>query len=486
MNLSFGSRAIGFVIRYGNLVEKVRERKEDEGMNYTVKLAEKYSNLDYEKLPSNALQKAKECIIDYLSCTYAGLSFKSSQIVHDFALENYARGKCTVIGHKEKLVPAGACFVNSTTGHGAELDDTSNEAVTHVGVVVIPVALAMAESLGLGGKDVLTAMVIGYDMQIKVGKSANPMTLIARGFHPTSIFGMFGSAITAARLMGLNIEQTTMALGIVGSFVSGNLECYSDGSFTKRLQAGIASSSGITAAILASKGFTGPRSILEGPRGFFNTYCENYKLEELNRINGFEIENISFKPHACCRFNQAPIDAVLEICSINKIDYKYIKSIVVELSKTCYDIVGQPAEIKFNPKNVVDAQFSVPYSVAIACIEGRAFLEEYSEESIRRPDLHEFIKKINVKHSSDLDKFFPESFPAKVTVITNDGKNFIKEVRYPKGDPQNPLTWEEILQKFKVSIPSSILNNNKKKQLIEIIQKFEEIKDIKEFTRLLS
>jgi 2-methylcitrate dehydratase PrpD len=401
-------------------------------------------------------------------------------------LENYARGNCTVIGVKRKLVPAGACLANSAAGHGPELDDTSNEAVIHVGVIIIPVALAMAENLGLGGKDVLKAMVIGYDMDIKLGKAANPATLLARGFHPTAICGMFGAAMTAARLLNLNIQQTVNALGVVGSFVSGNLECYSDGSLTKRLNPGIASSSGVIAAELALKGYTGPKSIFEGPSGFFHSYCEDSKPEELDRINGFEIENISFKPHACCRFNQAPIDAALAIRTENKINYKNIKTVLIELPKTGYDIVGQPAEVKFNPKNIVDGQFSAPYSVAIALIEGKAFLDEYTEESIRRPDVHAFMKKIIIQHAPDLEKYLPNPFTARITVTMEDGKIYSNEVIYAKGDPQNPLSWEEILQKFNILVPPSIISKAKKQKIIDIIQQLEQLNDINEFTRLLS
>lgn len=455
-------------------------------MTYAAKLAERYSNLDYGEITPQAIQKAKECLMDYLSCTYASLSFNSSQIVREFAFENYSRGKCTVIGSKRKLVSAGACLINSTTGHGPELDDTSNDAVIHVGVIIIPVALAIAEHLDLGGKDVLRAMVIGYDTNIKVGKAANPATLLARGFHPTAICGMFGAAMTAARLMNLNIEQTVNALGVVGSFISGNLECYSDGTLTKRLNPGIASSSGVIAAGLALKGYTGPKSIFEGPRGFFHSYCENSKPEELDKLNGFEIENISFKPHACCRFNQAPIDAALAIRTENKVDYKNIKTVLIELPKTGYDIVGQPAEVKFNPKNVVDGQFSAPYSVAIACMEGKAFLDEYTEESIRRPDVHAFLKKITVKHAPDLEKYLPNPFTARITVTMEDGNIYSKEVIYAKGDPQNPLSWEEILEKFNMLVSPSLVSRAKKKKMIETIQHLEELDDIKEFTKLLT
>lgn len=452
---------------------------------HTILLAEKYSGLGYEELANKTIEKAKECIIDYLGCVYAGLSFMSSQIVREFALANYARGDCTVIGCTERLVPTGASFVNGTAAHAAELDDTSKRAAVHVGAVVIPLAVALGESLGLGGKDVLAGVVIGYDVAIKVGKAANPQTHLARGFHPTATCGMFGATMAAARFMNLDAEATANALGIVGSFVAGNLECYSDGSFTKRLQPGIASSSGIAAATLASKGYTGPKSILEGPRGFFNAYCEDPKLEELSRNNHFEIESISFKPHACCGFNQSPIDAILGVCSDNRINHKDIESVVVELSKTGYDIVGQPAEKKFNPRNVADCQFSAPYSVAIACIEGKALLDEFSEASIHRPEVQTFMKKIVVKHAPDLDRFFPKTFPARVRVSAKGGKTYTKEVRYAKGDPQSPLSREEIIQKFNLLAQSSLPSEDVKQGIIEKIEKLEEIENLRDFTQLL-
>jgi len=454
-------------------------------MNYSRKLAERYSGLEFQNLPETALRKAKECILDHLSCIYAGLSFTSSQVVHQFARENYAAGKCTVIGERKKLVPAGACLANSTTGHAPELDDTSNEAVLHVGVIVIPVAMAMAEDLGLGGKEFLRSIIIGYDTDIKLGKAANPSTLLARGFHPTSLCGSFGAAMTAASLMGLNVEQTVNALGIVGSFTSGNLECYSDGSLTKRLNPGVASSAGVIAAELARKGYTGPKGILEGPRGFFHSYCENPRPKELDEFEGLEIERISFKPHACCRYNQAPIDAALEIRKRSKIDVSKIQSVLIELPKTGYEIVAQPAEVKFHPQNVVDGQFSAPYGVAVACIEGKASLEEFTEEAIRRPDVAEFMKKIRVQHAPDLDKHLPNQFTARVSITMGDRKTDTQEILYAKGDPQNPLSWDELLEKFNTLVPSSVRSRSQREQIVEKLKELENLKGIIEFTSLL-
>jgi 2-methylcitrate dehydratase PrpD len=241
----------------------------------------------------------------------------------------------------------------------------------------------------------------------------------------------------------------------------------------------------VTAALLAKKGYTGPRTILEGPRGFFHGYCTDPRPEELFKAGPPEIEDMSFKPHACCRFNQAGIDAVLEIFEEKGIDWRMIKSILIELAATPFNIVGQPSEIKFNPKSAVDGQFSAPYSVAIACIEKKAFLEEYTNESVRRPEVQECLKKIKIKHTPELDRYFPESFPTKVTITTEDGETYTREVRYPKGDPENPLSWDEMIQKFDRCLVNVDMQQENQNRIIESIRNLEDAQNIKEMTALL-
>lgn len=454
-------------------------------MKETIRFVENISAMEYGDLSDLAIEMAEKCLLDYIGCTYAGLSYESSNIVRGFALENYAPGNCTIIGSKQKLVPAGACYTNGTTGHAVELDDCTNEGGGHPAVTIMPAVLAMAEETGATGKDALTAISVGYETFIKIGKASNYQSLFARGFHPTALLGMFGATMAASHLLGLNVEQGTNAMGIVGSYVSGNLECYTDGSYTKRLHGGTASSAGVTAALLAKKGYTGPKTILEGPRGFFHAYCTDPRLEELFKEGVPEIEKVSFKPHACCRFNQAGIDAVLELFEENEIDWKTIRSILIELAETPYNIVGQPSEIKFNPKSAVDGQFSAPYSVAIACIEKSAFLKEYSDESVKRPDVLECMNKITIKHSPALDRFFPESFPTKITITTEDEKTYTREVRYPKGDPENPLSWNEILRKFDRCMVNADMQPEKQSNLIDHIRNLEKAKDMKDIAALL-
>lgn len=456
-------------------------------MRETIKLVERYSQITYEGLAPLSIEMAKRCVLDFLGCTYAAFSYDSSRIARQYAVETYGKGRCTVVGGTERLVPAGACFTNGTTGHAADLDDCTNEGGGHPGVTIMPVALAMGEHVGLSGKDFLKCIVIGYDTFSKIGKASNYQSLFDRGFHPTALLGTFGAAMTAARALGLDVEKTANTMGIAGSFAAGNLECYTDGSYTKRLHGGSVSSAGVTAAMLARGGYTGPKSILEGPRGFFHAYCQGARPKSVNDFDDrFEIEQVSFKPHACCRFNQAGIDAVLAIFAENSLDYRSIRSILVELSKTPYGIVGQPEEVKFHPRNAVDGQFSAAYSVAIAAIEKKAFLEEYTDESVRRRDVADLIRKVTVRHDPELDRFFPESFPTRITIEMEDGKSYTEEVRYPKGDPENPLSRDELVQKFKRATATSGLSEKRKQEIVESIFGIEKTADVRDFTALLS
>jgi len=454
-------------------------------MNETVAFVGKIASLEFEGLSKQSIDMAKKCLLDYVGCVYAGLPYDSSKIVRGFALENYARGNCTIIGSKEKLVPGGACYTNGTTGHAAELDDCTNEGGGHPAAVIMPAALAMAEETGAGGKEMLLSIISGYETFSRIGKASNYPSMFTRGFHPTALLGMFGATMAAVRFLDLDLDQAANAMGIVGSYVSGNLECYTDGSYTKRLHGGTASSAGVTAALLAKKGYTGPKTILEGPRGFFQGYCMDPQPNELFKTGAFEIEKVSFKPHACCRFNQAGIDAALDLIKHQNIQWQQIRSIFIDLPEIQYNIVGQPAEIKFDPKSAVDGQFSAPYAIAIACIEGKAFLDEFTDESVKRPDVRQLMEKITVKHATELDGFFPESFPTRVTITTKDGEVFQKEVRYLKGDPENPLSWDDILEKFKRCTVNSDMQADKRQKFIASIRDLENIENIREVTALL-
>ena len=193
----------------------------------------------------------------------------------------------------------------------------------------------------------------------------------------------------------------------------------------------------------------------------------------------------NLQPQIRNRFNQLQPVRIFER-NIHEDHIRRQRLDLIELAATPFNIVGQPSEIKFNPKSAVDGQFSAPYSVAIACIEKKAFLEEYTDECVRRPDVRECMEKIEIKHTPELDRYFPESFPTKITVTTEDGETFTREVRYPKGDPENPLSWDEMIQKFERCMVNVHMEPGNQNRIIESLRNLENAGDIKEVTALLS
>lgn len=452
-------------------------------------LADYYLEMKAGDIPKEVLNKASECVLDYLGCALGGAHLDSSRMVRESMLLSGLQGVpegCTVmLGGR---APADkAAFINAAFGHGLEMDDVLNEASLHPGVVIIPTALALSEKLGASGLDILISIIVGYDLVSRIGQAVNPSSHYKRGFHPTSTCGTFAAALTAGKLLNLNKAQVVNALGIAGSFTSGNLECYADGSLTKRLQPGIAAQGGMYAALLAAQGYTGPRWIFEGTRGFLKGYTDAGNQALLTRnlnYNELEIKKTSIKPYACCRYNQTPIDVALRLTMENNLDYREIKEIVIRVVGTAGPIVCEPKEVKYNPQNIVDAQFSLPYSVAVALIKRRASVAEYSENVLYDKEIRELMPKVKTEHSPELDKVFPRAWPAEGIVLLKNGARYQARVDYCKGDPENPLSREELEQKFVSLAGLNILDKGRLDKIINVVNTLEQ-RNIQELTQLL-
>jgi len=224
-----------------------------------------------------------------------------------------------------------------------------------------------------------------------------------------------------------------------------------DGAWTKRIHPGLAAQNGIQAALLAAEGFTGPLRILEGRDGFLHGYSRKPIPELLTGDLGksFEILRTAVKPHACCRYMQGPIDAVLGIMREHNLQADQIRRIEVAVLEAGWGLVAEPRAKKYHPESVVDAQFSMPFGVAVAAIDGAAGLDQFTVEKTRSPKVRELMNKVELLKDPRIEETFPKEWPAQVAIALEDGRRFEKFVRYPKGDPENPLTWDEMKAKFR-------------------------------------
>ena len=229
------------------------------------------------------------------------------------------------------------------------------------------------------------------------------------------------------------------------------MEFLAEGAWTKRIHPGLAAQNGIQAALLAAEGFSGPRHILEGRDGFLHGYSRNPIPERLTADLGksFEILHTAVKPHSCCRYMQGPIDAILAITREHNLDPGDIQRIEIAVLEAGWGIVAEPRERKYNPESVVDAQFSMPFGAAVAILDGAAGLDQFTIEKARSPKIRELMNKVALVNDTRIEETFPKEWPARVAIELANGQRHEKFVRYPKGDPENPLTWDEMTAKFR-------------------------------------
>jgi 2-methylcitrate dehydratase PrpD len=402
-------------------------------------------------LGSEVIGRTKYLLLDYLGVAIAGSLSESSQPVYRMLAGSAAPGPCTVMGTASKTSPEFAALANGTSAHSLELDDTHQSGSIHPGVVMFSTSIALSElHPEIGFDEFVCALVAGYEVAARLAIALQPKFHYALGFHPTSTCGVFGAAVTAAKLLRLKEELMLSAVGIAGSMAAGSLEFLADGTWTKRLHPGLAAQNGILAAKLAAEGFRAPATMLEGRDGFLSSYSRKSRPElvTLNLGKDFEILRTSVKPHACCRYMQSPIDGLIELATERDIHPEQIERVEVAVLEAGWPLVCEPRKRKYSPSNVVDAQFSMPFGAAIALTDRAAGLDQFTGESLRSPEIQQLMRKVVLQKDNRLEKNFPAEWPARVKIQLKDGRQFEKRVRYPKGDPENPLSWAELSAKF--------------------------------------
>ena len=436
---------------------------------YTRELVQFLHGIEAEKLPAEVLDRARYFLVDYLAVAIRGSREGSARCVQRMIERTGAPGRATVIGTSIHTLPALAALANGTASHGIEQDDTHSGGSIHLGTTMYSAALALAESLPQTTQGrFLPAVVAGYEAAARIAMAVRPKEHYALGFHATQTCGVFGATITAGKFLGLTAEQMLAAVGIAGSMAAGSMEFLAEGAWTKRVHPGLAAHNGIHAAMLAAEGFTGPLHILEGRDGFLHGYSRDPAPERLTSGLGesFEILHTAVKPHACCRYMQGPIDAILEIMREPAVEREKIKSIEVAVLEAGWGIVCAPRRKKYHPESVVDAQFSMPFGAAVAVLTGAAGLDQFTLEQVRSPQVERMMGKVTLVKDARLETNFPREWPARVVITLEDGRRYEKFVRYPKGDPENLLSWGEMAAKFR-TLAGGVLSADRCEQILD-------------------
>src|SRR5947207_6881695 len=396
-------------------------------------LARFCAQLHYADLSAKVRERVRYLLLDHLAVTIRGSVLPSSLAGYQM-LEQMAIGStktATIFGRQERAEAAWASLVNGIAAHGLEMDDVENRSSLHPGVVVFPAVLALAEQIGSTPADFYSSVITGYEVTLRVGTALNPASSYERGFHPTAVCGTMGAAAASARLLRLTPEQTNMTLGIAGSMAAGSMAYLHDGAWTKRLHPGWACHAGIMAARLAAAGFVGPANILESSYGFLQAYSSASDISQLVRQeeDEFAIMQVSIKPYSCCSYMHGPIDCLFDIMHTHHLNPDHIELVRCGVLTGGRGLIADPIDLKRQPKNVVEAQFSMPFGAAIALLTGTAGFPVFTNEWIHNTKVHELMQRAECYSSSELDEYYPEGWRASASLRMNDGRNSSEHVK---------------------------------------------------------
>jgi len=405
-------------------------------------LAEWSAGLAYADLPAEVAEAAKLHLLDAVGAGFAGLALDQLPAARAVALELGGEEEASAFGLPRRVGTAAAALANGSIMHALDFDDTHEVALVHSSAVVAAAALAVGEALGASGEELIAAAVAGYEVSSRVGL-ASPGALHLKGFHPTSVCGVFAAAAIAAKLRGLDAEQTTNALGIAGSQASGLMEFLADGSQTKPLHAGWAAHAGIVAAALAAHGATGPATVLEGRFGLLASHLGEFDSSGLAGELGerWETTAIAFKPYPTCHCTHAVLDAV----AATGIGPEGVEEIVAVVpGEVAVGLVLEPSERKARPRTPYDAKFSLPYCIGVLLTRGEVGVESFTADALD----DEAALAIAAKVSYEVSEFEGGNDLSGGVRARVGGQTHEASVLRPRGGPANPIAPAELRAKF--------------------------------------
>ncbi|MFC1532677.1 MmgE/PrpD family protein [Thermodesulfobacteriota bacterium] len=455
-------------------------------MDTMTTLVKNVSTVTFDDLTPEAVEAAKKSILDTVGVTIAGSSVEGCQILAEHVKELGGPPESSIAVFGGKAPAYLAAQVNGAMARALEIDDVSDEFVIHPSVSIVPACLAAAERTeGVNGKELITAMALGQDIMFRMAAATKLSAIISGRYN---FFRVFASTGAVGKLMRLSEDQLRNAEGIAFSQMSGDGQSARDGVMSHYIQSGTVAKSALEAVLMARKGIIGAKNILEGPSGYFVAIEPDPNLDALTFELGetFRGAETCIKPYTSCRQTHEAIDLVIAIRKETGITLNQIAEITVHVNDQCYNLVCNPLEQKRRPQSMVDAQFSLPYTVAAAFAKGDIFIDEVSEQTIKDPDILSLLQRITPLVD---ERCQTELVLGSVTmeVITRDGRTIFKETRIPRGNYQNPLSMNDLVYKFKkcASHAARKFPDDQLDKILEFLCDLENVKDVTEITELL-
>jgi 2-methylcitrate dehydratase PrpD len=432
----------------------------------TVRLAEYASDLRFEDVPNSVVQRAKDCITDTVAVIVQGSALPWSQIVLRYAQRIGAGGTCGILGTAARVHAPAAALANGALAHAFESDNlTRPGAGVHPGATLLPPALAVAQEQGSNGRDLITAVVAGFEVMYRIGR-ATKHSNERHGFHAPGTTGPFGAAVAAGRLLHLDATAMASALGIAGSLAGGLMEFARSGTgaMVKRLHLGRAAESGVLAASLAADGFTGPRTVLESEAGFLKVFCPEWDVTALTAGLGKEFAtlNLCLKRFPVHMTAQTSVQAILELRAEHGFTAEQVEQVNVAGNERMATInnIAEPADVMM-------AQYSIPFCVALALFRDPRDPASFDESALADPAVRAMCRRVAVTVADT----------SIVTVRLRDGSTLVREAAEFDGMPSRPLSREALRQKFMLLMGAT--RTARAAEMFERLQSLENVPDVR-------
>ncbi len=405
-----------------------------------LQLAHFAAGLRFEDIPEPVIRRAEDLFLDWFGSALAGKAGRPVQAIEAFALEQGpADGRAEVLISRRKTSPLFAALVNGAASHYAEQDDVHNGSVFHPAAVIFPAVLAIAQDRRLSGRELIVAAIAGYEAGIRIGEFLGRSHY--KIFHTTGTVGTVASAIAVGRLIGLDAERMQHAMGSAGTQAAGLWEFLRDAADSKQLHTAKAAADGLTAALLAEKGLTGAKHILDGKQGMGAGMSQSPNPAALTDRLGQRWATIetSFKFHASCRHTHPAADALQQVMREHQLTANDIAEVITQVHQGAIDVLGRV----INPQTVHQAKFSMGTVLAMVALHGAAGVNEF-EEHFQDPAAADFRVRVKMVLDEEVDAAYPARWIGKVIVHTRDGRVLHGRVDEPKGDPGNTLSRPEL------------------------------------------
>jgi 2-methylcitrate dehydratase PrpD len=410
----------------------------------TRELASFLSDLRFEDLPREAVDRTEEFFLDWIASALAGRGARPVRILEDFAgIMGPTDGPSEILVSRRRTSPLFAALVNGAASHVVEQDDVHNGAVFHPATVVFPAVLATAQQIGASGRDALVATVVGYEAGVRIGSYLGRSHY--QVFHTTGTAGTLAAAAAVTHLLGADERTMLHALGSAGTQAAGLWEFLRDAADSKQLHTGKAAADGLLSAYIARDGFTGATRILEGKQGMAARMSSDPDPAKL--IGGlgerWAVLETSFKYHASCRHTHPAADALLEAVQEHHLSADRIAYVRAHVHQAAIDVLGPVTD----PQTIHQSKFSMGFVLALIALYGRAGVTEFTDEALRDPEIRGFADRVEMVYNPEIDAAYPERWIGIVEVETSDGGHFTSRVDVPKGDPENTLSRAELEDK---------------------------------------